>query len=194
MKTLVSSPVEIKLYYLNSRFYDAETGRFISPDSIEFLNSDKIHGLNLYVYCFNNPVMYSDGSGHFAISTFLISLAVGSLVSWGLSEIFGVQIAGGIGSVVGGGTAVSTGISLLAFGPVGWIAGVAVILIGAGSMSFGVNEIIAGATGTNYIQQWTGMSDELYNGLYIGLNVASTVGTIVYELCNYFRQQSGNKR
>ena len=35
MKTLVSSPVEIKLYHLNSRFYDAEPGRFISPDSIE---------------------------------------------------------------------------------------------------------------------------------------------------------------
>ena len=120
------------------------------------------------------PVMYSDGFGHFAISTFLISLAVGSLISWGVSEIFGAQIAGGIGSVVGGGTAISTGISLLAFGPVGWIAGGALILIGAGTMAFGTNEIVAGATGTNYIQQWTGMSD----GLYIGLNISSSLGSI----------------
>ena len=134
--------------------------------------------MNLYAYCFNNPISYRNLSGHFAISTFLISLAVGSLVSWGLSEIFGAQIAGGIGSVVGGGTAISTGISLLAFGPVGWIAGGALILIGAGAIAFGTNEIVAGATGKNYIQQWTGMSDELYNGLYIGLNVASTVGAI----------------
>lgn len=37
---------------------------------------------------------YVDPSGCFAISTFLISLAVGSLISWGLSEIFGNQIAG----------------------------------------------------------------------------------------------------
>ncbi len=116
--------------------------------------------------------MYSDGSGHFAISAFLISLAVGSLISWGVSEIFGAQIAGGIGSAVGGGTAISTGISLLAFGPVGWIVGGALILIGAGTMAFRTNEIVAGATGTNYIQQWTGMSDELYNGLYIGLKAA----------------------
>ena len=76
MKILVSSPVEIKLYHLNSRFYDAETGRFISPDSIEFLNSDKIHGLNLYAYCLNNPISYYDPSGHFAITSFLIGLGI----------------------------------------------------------------------------------------------------------------------
>lgn len=36
--------------------------------------------------------MYADPTGHFAISTFLIGLAVSSLVTWGLSEIFGAQI------------------------------------------------------------------------------------------------------
>ena len=122
--------------------------------------------------------MYVDPSGHFAITTFLISLAIGTLISWGLSEIFGSQIAGGISSTVSGGAAIYTGIGLLSFGPIGWIAGGALILIGVGTMAFGVNEIVAGATGTNYIQRWTGMSDGLYNGLYIGLNIASDIGTI----------------
>ena len=45
-------------------------------------------------------------------------------------------------------------------------------------MLFGANEVAAGITGTNYIQEWTGMSDELYNGLYMGLNIASALGTI----------------
>lgn len=45
-------------------------------------------------------------------------------------------------------------------------------------MAFGVNEIAAGATGTNYIQEWTGMSDGVYTGLYMGLNIASSIGTM----------------
>ena len=45
-------------------------------------------------------------------------------------------------------------------------------------MIIGTNEIVDGITGTNYIQEWTGWSDDLYNGLYIGSNIVSSVGTI----------------
>ena len=169
---------ESGLYYLINRYYDPTTGRFISPDDVGYLDFESFFGTNRYAYCLDNPVMYIDPFGHFTITTFLISLAIGVLISWGLSEVFGSQIAGGISSTVSGGTAIYTGIGLLSFGPVGWIAGGALILIGAGTMAFGVNEIVAGATGTNYIQSWTGMSDKLYNGLYIGLNIASDIGTI----------------
>ena len=171
--------LETGLYYLNSRYYDPETGRFLNQDLISYLDPETVNGLNLYAYCGNDPVNYVDPTGHFAISTFLISLAIGSLVGWGLSELFGAQIAGGIGSVISGGTAIYTGIGLLSFGPVGWIAGGALIFIGAGTLAFGLNEIVAGATGFNLIQSWTGMSDSLYDGLIIGLNIASDVGVIV---------------
>ena len=56
---------ESGLYYLNSRYYNSEIGRFISPDDISYLDSDIINGLNLYCYCNNNPVMYSDPDGYF---------------------------------------------------------------------------------------------------------------------------------
>ena len=56
--------VETNLYYLNSRYYDPEVGRFISLDAVDYLAPDSIHGLNLFAYCLNNPIMYSDGSGH----------------------------------------------------------------------------------------------------------------------------------
>ena len=46
---------ETGLYYLNSRYYDPETGRFISPDSIRYLNPMANNGLNLYTYCGDNP-------------------------------------------------------------------------------------------------------------------------------------------
>ena len=137
--------------------------------------------------------MYVDPSGCFAISTFLISLAFGLFVNWGLSEIFGVQIAGGISSAATGGAAIYTGIGLLSFGPVGWILGGSLILIGAGTIIFGANEIVAGVTGTNYIQSWTGMSDGLYNGIYIGLNIASTIGIIVGNLYMNYANVLGNK-
>ena len=58
---------EMKLYFLKTRYYDSEVGRFISPDSIEYLNPDSINGLNLYAYCVNNPVMNVDPNGTIGI-------------------------------------------------------------------------------------------------------------------------------
>ena len=55
---------ETGLYYLNSRYYDPETGRFISPDSLKYLDPTYVNGLNLYTYCGNNPVMHVDPNGH----------------------------------------------------------------------------------------------------------------------------------
>ena len=56
--------VETQLFYCNSRYYSPKLCRFISPDSIEYLDPQSINGLNLYAYCMNNPIMYSDPSGH----------------------------------------------------------------------------------------------------------------------------------
>ena len=169
---------ETGLYYLLTRYYDSEIGRFISPDSADYLDPTTINGLNLYAYCGDDPVNRWDPTGHFAISTFLIGLAVSSLIGWGLSELFGSQIAGGISTAVNGGAAIYTGVGLLSFGPVGWIAGGVLILVGAGTIAFGINDIVAGISGTNYIQTWTGMTDSAYNGWEIGLNIASSIGTI----------------
>ena len=56
---------ETGFYYLKTRYYDPETGRFITIDDISYLAPDTINGLNLYAYCGNNPVMYVDPSGTF---------------------------------------------------------------------------------------------------------------------------------
>ena len=55
--------VETGLYYLKSRYYDPEIGRFITIDGIEYLDPKTINGLNLYAYCGNNPVMRTDSQG-----------------------------------------------------------------------------------------------------------------------------------
>jgi RHS repeat-associated protein len=54
---------EFEFYYLQSRYYWPAIGRFISADSL-FMAGDALVGTNMYAYCSNNPVMYSDPSGH----------------------------------------------------------------------------------------------------------------------------------
>ena len=54
---------ETNLYYLQTRYYDPEVGRFISQDDVSYLAPDSINGLNLYAYCSNNPVMATDPTG-----------------------------------------------------------------------------------------------------------------------------------
>ena len=54
---------DLGLYYLMSRYYDPQTGRFINADGLEHLDPQTIGGLNPYAYCRNNPVMYTDPLG-----------------------------------------------------------------------------------------------------------------------------------
>ena len=82
---------ETKLYYLISRYYDPEIGRFISPDSVEYIEPSSISGLNLYVYCCNDPINMYDPSGNFAISIGLL-LAIGGIVGAAIGA--GASVAG----------------------------------------------------------------------------------------------------
>ena len=53
------------LYYLRSRYYDPETGRFINADDTAYLGYDSSPlSMNLFAYCENNPVNYADICGY----------------------------------------------------------------------------------------------------------------------------------
>ena len=108
---------ETDLYYLKSRYYDPEVGRFISIDGIEYVDPETINGLNLYAYCGNNHVMNVDPNGTFFLSGFLIGLAIAAGIgaaigaaSYVVSEVVSYVAAGEwswswgmfIGSIVGG--------------------------------------------------------------------------------------------
>ena len=80
---------ESGLYYLNSRYYDPIIGRFISPDSLDYLDPSAVGGLNLYAYCGNNPIMYVDPEGHSFLLACLIIFAVIGLVLGG--TILGIR-------------------------------------------------------------------------------------------------------
>ena len=78
--------VETGLYYLQTRYYDPEIGRFVTIDDLSYADPEQIHGHNLYAYCGNNPVMNVDPTGH-AFLVFLIAALIGFGVSFGASAV-----------------------------------------------------------------------------------------------------------
>ena len=75
---------DLKMYWLTTRYYDPEVGRFISPDHYSYLDYRKLHGLNLYAYSKNNPVMYYDPSGHFSLFTIFTAIVTTVIAVAGL--------------------------------------------------------------------------------------------------------------
>ena len=57
---------ESGLYYLQSRYYDPEIGRFINADAL-VATGQGLLGNNMFAYCLNNPANYIDPSGNVAL-------------------------------------------------------------------------------------------------------------------------------
>ena len=53
---------ESGLYYLNSRYYDSEIGRFLNADVI--IGAISLQGQNAFQYCKDNPINMTDSSGN----------------------------------------------------------------------------------------------------------------------------------
>ena len=70
--------IETNLYYLQSRYYNPEWGRFISADSLDVLTATPmaLTDKNLFAYCDNNPVMREDSDGEFWFVSILIGVVV----------------------------------------------------------------------------------------------------------------------
>ena len=85
---------ETGLYYLNSRYYNPEWGRFVCADDVVSGTGEAVNGYNLYSYCFNNPVNLDDQGGNWpkwvsgavnivgGIAQMAAGAALGSFTSW----------------------------------------------------------------------------------------------------------------
>ena len=144
--------VENQLYWVSSRYYSPELCRWISPDSIDYLDPQSINGLNLYCYCMNNPIMYADPSGHSAILIgLIIGAIVGATIGFGIAayidyqddgQIFNGSVAwydylgatvlgGAVGAVIGAGIGAFAGMSFSVTLPTGF----AMVQTSAGTIS-----------------------------------------------------------
>ena len=118
---------ETGLYYLNTRYYDPEAGRFINADDSSVLQAGQEHLMehNLYSYCLNSPVNLKDEDGEFpkwasnlikigigaaatVATTGTASVAIPAIVS--SLKIAGVSAAIG-GTIEAGGSAIKQRIS-----------------------------------------------------------------------------------
>ena len=103
--------VETGFYYLNSRYYNPQTARFLTPDSLSILDETKsqINGLNLYSYCRNDPVNYTDRTGHSPWTDFWNGVGNWFVDHWvelaiGAGAIAVGVITMGVGAAIGGAT------------------------------------------------------------------------------------------
>ena len=153
---------ETNLYYLQTRYYSPELCRFISADSVDYLDPDSITGLNLFAYCGNDPVNFVDPSGHMAVwlSGIIISAVIGVVIGavyGGFTAkandqkvLDGALIGAGAGALMGVGTYVASWFlapvivgQAAIVGGVTYSAGTALAI--GGGIAFGSGFVVGGA-------------------------------------------------
>lgn len=134
---------ETGFYYVSSRYYDPEIGRFINPDDVDLLGANgDFASLNLFAYCGNNPVSRADSNGHFW------HLVVGGVIGGIIGAITSAASGGDVVDVLIGAAAGAAGGVLAASG-----AGVVVQALGSAVLSMTsnaasqINNIIKDKTG-----------------------------------------------
>ena len=83
--------------YFLARYYNSDTGRFLSPDwsakyePVPYAKFDNPQTLNLYVYVSNNPLSRNDADGHcWPLCTIIAGAAIGAATSGAIE--FGAQL------------------------------------------------------------------------------------------------------
>ena len=177
---------ETDLYYLQTRYYDPEVGRFISQDDVSYLAPDSINGLNLYAYCSDNPVMNVDPMGTsewwewlllgVASALAVAFVVVGTFFTGGiLGGLLGSVLVGAGLGFLGGVSAsfVAQGGNLFSFDPMkGLSSGLIGAAIGAISGFFSGYISMAG----KLAGQWAG--NVLSNASCCGLNIGQAFSYI----------------
>ena len=140
---------ETELYFLKTRYYDPEIGRFMTIDDISYLDPETINGLNLYAYCGNNPVMRVDENGNAWWNPF----------SWNWKKI-GITL---------GAIALSIGTIALTVGTLGATAPVLTAGIIGGVAAFSTNVIIQGVSQGYGNIDWGHVAIQTVSGIAYGV-------------------------
>ncbi len=177
---------ETGYYFLNSRYYDAEMGRFISADSADVvtLSALSVYNKNLFAYCNNNPIMFADYYGmapewwQWALSG---ACFVGGVVmiATGVSCVAGgVLLCAGVNSIIGSYSSEASGGTSLAGWTGGFITG-ALSGLGAG---WGGKLLMRASNSINFA-----CIGNLFGGLSTSFSLGfagSMTGSVVTDMLN----------
>ena len=156
--------IETNLYYLQSRYYDPQTHRFINMDSIEYLDPENINGLNLYAYCGNNPVMRTDSQGTNWWTDFWNGVGNWFSDNWVKLAIGAGAIALGV-LTMGAATLISGAGMAAALSAMGTAAVSSLVQVGISTaISAGIGLAVGGITSGS----WEGAVDGMLNGIADG--------------------------
>lgn len=144
-------------YYYGTRYYDPELGRFIQPDTIIQAPFDP-QSLNRYSYCRNNPINYTDPTGHFWwIIALIIAAIIGGIAGGVAAHNAGGNVVAGIaigfiaGAALAGASMLVAGVMMQAFGA----ATLASLTIGQGAFIGATTGAISGF-GMGMVTGWAG--------------------------------------
>ena len=137
------------MYYLQSRYYNPKTGRFLSADDTANLGADEgFVGNNLFAYCANNPVNRFDADGNWSMPNWL-KVTVGAVAIAGLA----------VATVcTGGAAAVVCGAAL------------------SGAIAGGASGAVMGAIGGGISGGWQGALDGACSGFMSGTLIGGVTG------------------
>ena len=128
---------ETGFYYLNSRYYDPEVGRFINADGEISDVGGEILGYNLFTYCMNNPVNMSDETGAWPswAKKVVAAVAVVAVVAAVAAITVATAGAGTVVAVIAVGAAKGAAIGMASGAAIGAASGAVKHRLSAGSWS-----------------------------------------------------------
>ncbi len=157
---------ETGFYYLQTRYYDPSIRMFINADNYELTSTlaQTIGQLNMYAYANNNPIMFTDESGMFLISTAVLigaiigavaGATVGGIIAYNIAEQNGAtgwELVGWTAMGVVGGGLIGAGVGAAAGYGIGyWAGGTYANGLVAKSVSGGVKAVLSQTNKVHHI-------------------------------------------
>ena len=171
-------------YYLKSRYYDPEIGRFINADEVDVLTTEQNSFIqfNIYVYCLNNPINYKDSKGYLAAAVIggAIAGAILSTVSYGISCAINNEKMTTEDLLINMATGAASG----AIGGVLAGASLGAIVLGSIGVGIGVGAITYASSGDSNDAFWAGLGAA--TSTFVGTRLPSVKGDYFTELLDGF--------